>query len=110
MTAGPPPYTQHTLGSDAAEAGVLEAKIYEDGMVALLGNLQFVQVKAWQKVEGSLGGKVNPLANPGLTEPPNCWCVIEPELSNTRAVEVLIGTGSTVLRLDEIDVQDQVSR
>lgn len=78
-------------------------------MVALLGNLQFVEVKAWQRAEGGPGGKVTQLANAGLNEPPDCWCVIEPELSNTRGVEVLIGTGATVLRLDEIDVQDQVS-
>lgn len=79
-------------------------------MVVLLGNLQFVEVKSWQKLEGGPGGKITHLANPGVNEMPACWCVIEPELSNTRGVEVLIGTGSTVLRLDEIDVQDQVGQ
>jgi hypothetical protein len=105
------PYSQHTLGTDAQEAGVLEAKIYEEGMVVLLGNLMFVEVRGWtDPAEDGLGGggKVTMLANPGLTEPPSCWCVLTPELSYTRAVEVLIGTGSTILRLDEIEVQDQV--
>ncbi|KAM0749316.1 vacuolar protein sorting-associated protein 16 [Meredithblackwellia eburnea MCA 4105] len=104
-----PVYTQHSLGSDAQQAGVIEAKIYEHGMVVLLGNLNFVEVKGWEKTteDGSIGGKVVQLASAGLTEPPSSWCVIAPELSNTRGVEVLIGSGKTVLRLDEIDVQDQ---
>jgi hypothetical protein len=108
--ATPPSYTQHSLGSDAQESGVIEAKIYEEGMVALLGSLAFVEVKGWQKTsdEGGVGGKVTVLASAGLTEPPSCWCVISPELSYTRGVEVLIGSGATVLRLDEIEVQDQV--
>lgn len=105
--SAPPSYTQHSLGSEAQEAGVLEAKIYEEGMVALLGSLNFVEVKAWQR-EGSAGGKVTVLANAGLEEKPSCWCVISPDLSSTRGVEVLIGSGTTILRLDEIDVQDQV--
>lgn len=127
-SANPPPlpnYTQHSLGPDAQEAGVLEAKIYEDGMVVLLGNLSFVEVRAWQRPGASggggggegdggdgsgvgVGGKVQTLPSPGLTEPPDCWAVIIPELSHTRGVEVLIGVGETVLRLDEIEVIDQV--
>lgn len=86
-------------------------------MVALLGNLSFVEVKNWEKgalpegvLEGGRGGKVITLANPGLVEAPTCWCVITPELSQSRGVEVLIGVGPTILRLDEIEVQDQVSR
>lgn len=108
--ATPPSYTQHTLGPEAQEAGVIEAKIHEEGMVALLASLVFVEVKGWQKTseEGSTGGKVTLLASAGLTEPPGCWCVLTPELSYTRGVEVLIGSGATVLRLDEIEVQDQV--
>lgn len=108
--ATPPAYTQHSLGAEAQEAGVLEAKIYEEGMVVLLGSLSFVEVKGWQRTveTGGTGGKVTPLASAGLNEPPSCWCVIPPELSQTRGVEVLIGSGATVLRLDEIEVQDQV--
>ncbi|SCZ98560.1 BZ3500_MvSof-1268-A1-R1_Chr3-1g05464 [Microbotryum saponariae] len=119
-----PTYSQHTLGAEAQDSGVLQAKIYEQGLVALLGNLSFVEVKGWPATNsltesgssgvgcasrsgGGGGGKVTPLAAVGLNEPPSCWGVVEPELSNTRGVEVLIGTGSTVLRLDEIEVQDQ---
>ncbi|KAL8276676.1 hypothetical protein RQP46_010944 [Phenoliferia psychrophenolica] len=102
----PPAYSQHSLGADASEHGVLDARIYEGGMVVLLGNLNFVEVKGWQE-DGNVGGKVVQLAQAGLVEPPSCWCVIPPELSYSRGVEVLIGTGQTILRLDEIDVQDQ---
>lgn len=109
-TSALPSYSQHSLGAEAQEAGVLDARIYEEGMVVLLGSLAFVEVKNWQQAtdDGSVGGKVTTLAAAGLTEPPSCWCVIPPELSYTRGVEVLIGTGQTILRLDEIDVQDQV--
>ena len=85
-------------------------------MVALLGNLSFIEVKGWEKgplVEGvseGRGGRVGMLAASGLTEPPQCWCIITPDLSQSRGVEVLIATGVTVLRLDEIEVQDQVRR
>ncbi|SCV74365.1 BQ2448_6797 [Microbotryum intermedium] len=119
-----PTYSQHTLGADAQDSGVLQAKIYEQGLVALLGNLSFVEVKGWSSTRpsneetpsasgsgsrsgGGGRGQITLLAAVGLNEPPNCWGVVEPELSNTRGVEVLIGTGSTVLRLDEIEVQDQ---
>ena len=108
--ATPPAYSQHSLGTDALDSGVLDARIYEDGMVVLLNSLTFLEVRGWQRStdDSSPGGKVVPLAQAGLVEPPSCWCVIPPELSYTRGVEVLIGTGQTILRLDEIDVQDQV--
>ncbi|GAA5970464.1 hypothetical protein JCM3765_007628 [Sporobolomyces pararoseus] len=118
-------YTQHSLGSEVAQelGGVLQAKIYEDGMVALLGNLQFVEVKGWAKTSssnddgsksssstgnaGSGKGKVVPLAQTQLEAVPECWCVIPSNVSSSRGTEVLIATGQTILRLDEIEVQDQ---
>lgn len=78
----------------------------------LLGNLTFVEVRNWQKGSedptAGVGGKVQLLPNAGLTELPGCWAIIIPELSHTRGVEVLIGVGETILRLDEIEVVDQV--
>lgn len=90
-------------------------------MVVLLNNLSFIEVKGWQNTtalsslndgedgKGSVGGRLVMLANSGLTELPECWCVLSPELSYTRGVEVIICSGPTVLKLDEIEVQDQVS-
>jgi len=106
-TATPQPYSQHSLGPDANDAGVVDANIYEEGMVVLLGSLHFVEVKGWEK-EGAAGGRVTRLANAGLDDRPRCWCVIRPELSSSRGVEVVICTDKTVLRLDEIECLDQV--
>lgn len=99
-------------------------------MVVLLGNLQFVEVRGWAKTSsnadenkngsgsgsgsgagggGSSKGRVVPLAQVQLEGPPDCWCVIPSNVSSSRGTEVLIATGQTVLRLDEIEVQDQVS-
>ncbi|GAA5885073.1 hypothetical protein JCM16303_006391 [Sporobolomyces ruberrimus] len=125
-----PTYTQHSLGSEISTdlGGVLQAKIQEDGMVVLLGNLQFVEVRGWAKTSsnadenkngsgsgsgsgagggGSSKGRVVPLAQVQLEGPPDCWCVIPSNVSSSRGTEVLIATGQTVLRLDEIEVQDQ---
>ncbi|GAA5958825.1 hypothetical protein JCM21900_003937 [Sporobolomyces salmonicolor] len=116
----PPSYTQHSLGSDVADTGIVDARIWEDGMVVLLANLAFVEVKGWGKggeLEGGAGaeegtmsrgtGRTTLMASAGIQELPECWSVIPPEVSSTRGTEVLIGTGGTVLRLDEIEVQDQ---
>ncbi|GAA6059266.1 hypothetical protein JCM10212_006659 [Sporobolomyces blumeae] len=125
------PYTQHSLGTEVQDnGGVLEAKIWSGGLVALLANLQFVEVRGWGR--GSTdpafdstqdpnrdgagsgsgpGGKgksrIRHLAQVALDRVPDCWCVVPPEASSTRGIEVLLGTGGTVLRLDEIEVQDQ---
>lgn len=118
---GTPSYSQHHLGPEAQEAGVIEAQVYEEGMVVLLGNLTFVHVTHWRKpqqaeddggdadADASLGGKVVQLANTGLSEPPTCWSILPPNLSQSRGLEVLIAAGNAILRLDEIDCVDQVN-
>ncbi|GAA5928869.1 tethering complex subunit VPS16 [Sporobolomyces koalae] len=112
-------YTQHSLGQDAIDVGgVLQAKIYEDGMVVLLANLQFVEVRGWAKVSTTAEqgtaqtttsgkGRVVPLAAVQLDSPPDCWCVIPANVSSCRGTEVLIAVGQTILRMDEIEVQEQ---
>lgn len=52
-------YSQHSLGSDAQEAGVMDAVIYETGLVALTGQLALIEVKGWE------GGKPVSLAPSG---------------------------------------------
>ena len=52
-------YEQHSLGSDAAEVGIIDAKIHESGMVAMTGSLQLLEVKGWE------GVKPLTLNNPG---------------------------------------------
>lgn len=56
--SNPQSYTQHSLGSEATEMGVVSAKAYNDGFVALTGGLQFLEVKGWK-------GRVSPLSTSG---------------------------------------------
>ncbi|GAA6015045.1 hypothetical protein JCM11491_001639 [Sporobolomyces phaffii] len=114
-------YTQHSVLSSDSEAGdtsVLQAKIYGDGMVVLTQDLEFLEVKGWSRTStsgddtgggGSSGkGRVVRLAPvPQLTTVPECWCVVPSSVTSSRGTEVLISTGQTILRLDEIEVQDQ---
>lgn len=52
-------YQQHSLGNEAAEMGVLDAKIHQNGMVALTGSLSLLETKGWE------GARPLTLANPG---------------------------------------------
>jgi hypothetical protein len=47
------------LGSEAGEMGVIDARIHENGLVAMTGGLTLLEVKGWE------GGKPLVLANPG---------------------------------------------
>ncbi|KIO15844.1 hypothetical protein M407DRAFT_235273 [Tulasnella calospora MUT 4182] len=66
-------YQQFSLGPEAAEMGVIDAKIYEQGLVALTSNVTLFEVKGWT------GSKPLTLAHPGFSEPPPCWSLIEPD-------------------------------
>lgn len=52
-------YQQYSLGSEAAETGVIDARIHEQGLVALTSSLTLLEVKGWE------GGKPLTLSNPG---------------------------------------------
>ncbi len=52
-------YQQYSLGSDAGETGIIDARIHETGLVALTGSLTFLEVREWT------GGKPLALANAG---------------------------------------------
>lgn len=43
----PSAYTQHSLAHDVQDSTILDARIYEDGMVILLSTYQFLHVKGW---------------------------------------------------------------
>jgi hypothetical protein len=58
--SNPQQYTQHTLGSEVNEMGILSAKGYDDGFVVLTGGLQFMEVAGWK------GGRVTPLVASGM--------------------------------------------
>lgn len=52
-------YQQYSLGSDASEMGIIDARIHESGLVALTGSLTLLEVKGWD------GAKPLTLASPG---------------------------------------------
>ncbi|KAG8885848.1 hypothetical protein FRB98_001561 [Tulasnella sp. 332] len=52
-------YQQFSLGSEALEVGIIDAKIYEQGMVAMTSHCTLMEVKGWT------GSKPLVLAHPG---------------------------------------------
>ncbi|KZP18145.1 vacuolar protein sorting-associated protein 16 [Athelia psychrophila] len=94
-------YQQYSLGTDAGELGITDARIHESGMVALTGSLTLLEVKGWE------GGRPLTLANPGLTELPHSWAVIPPDMTISRHVEVLISVESSILAVDNLESVDQ---
>ncbi|THH32927.1 hypothetical protein EUX98_g1236 [Antrodiella citrinella] len=94
-------YQQYSLGTEASELGILDARIHEAGLVALTESLTLLEVKGWE------GAKPLTLANPGLTQPPHSWAVIPPDLTISRHVEVLLSTETTVYSVDNLETTDQ---
>lgn len=52
-------YQQYSLGNEASELGIIDARIQENGLVALTGALSLLEVKGWD------GAKPLTLASPG---------------------------------------------
>ncbi|KAF7426120.1 hypothetical protein PC9H_008486 [Pleurotus ostreatus] len=94
-------YQQYSLGSEAGELGIVDACIYESGLVAITGSLTLLEVKGWE------GARPLSLANPGLTSPPHAWAVIPPDLNISRHVEVLLSVEATIYSVDNLEVVDQ---
>ncbi|KAG2008272.1 vacuolar protein sorting 16 isoform 1 [Coprinopsis cinerea AmutBmut pab1-1] len=94
-------YTQHSLGPDASETGVIDARIHGNGLVALTSSLSLLEVKGWE------GGRPLTLANPGMTEPPHAWSIIPPDLNISRHVEVLLSVDQTIYTVDNLESIDQ---
>lgn len=111
-------YQQFSLGSDAGEVGVIDAKFYEGGFVAMTGSLNLLEVKGWE------GARPSTLASPGeymfiyyplsrspcslgLNELPSSWAVIPPDISLSRHAQVLISVDTTILAVDTLESLDQ---
>ena len=45
-------YQQFSLGNEASEMGIIDARIHEGGLVALTGSLTLLEVKGWEGSEG----------------------------------------------------------
>lgn len=131
----PPDYSLHAI-PNLQDTGVKvrEAKPYPGGFVALLDDGSFVEVRI-PPPRGTLGAAASrangddqdaatanratathrtvALAPTGLdpaagTPVVDCWCVLPPDPTSTRTLEVLFAKGETVYRLDEVDCVDQV--
>jgi hypothetical protein len=150
-------YTQHSLAHDVQDATILDARIYENGMVILLSTHQYLHVKGFPESDtlsdsspfsssfiasqnptksahlnssahtpgssndvdpasaaaaaGQYGygkGRVERFAEVAFDRSPNCWCILTPDQSTSRQVEILAGYGEAVISIDQLDVQDQV--
>ncbi|KAJ3928865.1 MAG: Vps16, N-terminal region-domain-containing protein [Lentinula lateritia] len=94
-------YQQYSLGTEASEVGIVDARIYENGMVALTGSLTLLEVKGWE------GARPMNLANPNLTDPPMSWAIIPPDSNISRHVEVLLSVENTIYTVDNLESVDQ---
>ncbi|TDL22763.1 vacuolar protein sorting-associated protein 16 [Rickenella mellea] len=94
-------YQQWSLGTDASETGVVDARIHENGIVSMTGALALLEVKGWD------GGQPLVLASAGLTEPPHSWTIIPPDQTISRHVEVLISAEATIFSVDNLECVDQ---
>lgn len=130
-------YSQHTLAHDVGDAHVLDARVYEGGMIVLLSTLQFLEVKGWperdalvekayttslltsaprssvephQAAQRHGKGRVERFVESGLDKIPSAWCILSPEQSTSRQAEVLMCIGGTLQSIDQLEKQDQVSK
>ncbi|CAE6465863.1 unnamed protein product [Rhizoctonia solani] len=96
-------YTQHSLGTDAADIGILDARIHEHGLVALTNQLTFLEVRSWS------GTKPVALAlpDPSLDGVPHGWSIIPPDAAISKHIEVLVASGNTILSVDALECVDQ---
>ncbi|CAG7849893.1 Vacuolar protein sorting-associated protein 16 homolog [Serendipita indica DSM 11827] len=94
-------YRTYSLGPEAAETGVVDARIFEAGLVALTGNLSFLEVRAWS------GSKPTVLSSPVLTGPPITWTIIPPDQTSSRHAEVIMAVEGTIYTCDNLEHIDQ---
>jgi hypothetical protein len=114
-------FRSFSLGTEAAETGVMEARIMDAGLVALTGNLSFLEVRGWN------GAKASALSTPGqylrcssnlissqligyiaMTSPPISWTVIPPDQTSSRHAEVVMAVEATIYTCDNLEHIDQV--
>lgn len=94
-------YEQHTLGGDVGDVGVLDARVHGEGLVALTGALQLVEVRGWE------GARAVSLASLQMDVPPTAWAVVPPDYTTSRHTEALIATDTTIWTVDSLDASDQ---
>eukprot|EP01087_Luapelamoeba_hula_P005833 TRINITY_DN1587_c0_g2_i2.p1 TRINITY_DN1587_c0_g2~~TRINITY_DN1587_c0_g2_i2.p1 ORF type:complete len:935 (-),score=149.40 TRINITY_DN1587_c0_g2_i2:178-2655(-) len=97
-----------SFGQEVAQQGVLQCYIWHNGLVILTKRLMFFAIS------NLMDPRVRQLAVPNLEEPPASWCVVEPDISASRQVEVIVSTLNativviTVERALELKFKQQV--
>ncbi|KAI8834303.1 Vps16, N-terminal region-domain-containing protein [Chytridium lagenaria] len=76
-----------SLGEHARESGVIDCKFWDSGLVALTGDLRYLAVADFAEPRSKL------LADPKFKDFPHAWCVIPPQHSLSRHIEVLAAVG-----------------
>merc|ERR1712137_1152682 len=94
--------TQFSMGKEVQQQRVLDCQIWGSGVVVLTNQRRFFATTSFETP------RTRPLRDPGLTEDPTCWIVIEPRFSPTKQVQVLVATGSdTILVVTRDQVEDK---
>lgn len=89
------------MGEIAREYGVIDAFIYDSGVVAITTNFKIISITSF--------ADPRPTAlDVTLTEIPHCWTVVPPENSLSRHVEVVLAVKETIIVVDFVQSQDQV--
>ncbi|KAI8871410.1 hypothetical protein GQ42DRAFT_144665 [Ramicandelaber brevisporus] len=93
-----------SLGLEASEHGVIDARVWGNGLVALTGNMKFIAVN------NLLEPRPRILADPQLTMEDfnGCWTVAPVHLARNRHVEVLVCKQNTVFVIDARSCTDQL--
>eukprot|EP01103_Thecamoeba_quadrilineata_P021359 TRINITY_DN9791_c0_g1_i1.p1 TRINITY_DN9791_c0_g1~~TRINITY_DN9791_c0_g1_i1.p1 ORF type:complete len:831 (-),score=151.81 TRINITY_DN9791_c0_g1_i1:20-2512(-) len=96
---------QHSMGRECSNVGVLNCRIWENGIVCVTASFQFF-------VMTDLTSKqpiVYPLVDPMLQDPPTSWAFIKPEVSPDKKLKVLVAAKSgTILVIDDKTRKDQL--
>ncbi|PRP78635.1 hypothetical protein PROFUN_13509 [Planoprotostelium fungivorum] len=105
---------QFSLGQMARDSGVMEAKIWGTGLVAITNSYDILVINYFQNLTVQNGKAPEPpkarlYPNPSLAEPPVAWAVIDPQYTQSLNAEVIIATRTTVYTVDVADVQDQMT-
>ncbi|UZJ52563.1 hypothetical protein CBS101457_001883 [Exobasidium rhododendri] len=108
-------YTQHSLGQEATDAGVVDAKMWPGGIVAISGGGRFVEWRFPKRSEEeSLGDSEQATQYPQLLPPldlslgqsniPSSWSLIDPDNSSSGLLEILVSasTSDTIVSLDSV--------
>jgi hypothetical protein len=89
------------MGEIARDFGVLEAFIWDSGVVILTGNFQLISLNSFTEPR--------PVQiHVPLTQMPHSWTVVPPAKSLSRHIEVLLSVERTIYVADSFQCNDQV--